>query len=78
MLFARLIELYSYLIFARVIFGWFPVSRGGTMEQIYSFLYTVTEPVLGPVRRALPSGVIDFSPIVVGIGLQILAQAIAR
>ena len=34
---------------------------------------TVTEPVLGPLRRALPSmGGLDFSPMVLLIGLQML------
>jgi YggT family protein len=48
------------------------------MESIYSGLYTVTEPVLGPVRRALPPlGGFDLSPIVVIFGLQLLSRVIA-
>jgi uncharacterized protein YggT (Ycf19 family) len=75
---ARLIQLYGLLIFGRVILSWFPISRGGAMESIYNVLYSVTEPVLGPVRRALPAmGGIDFSPIVVIIGLQLLGSVFA-
>jgi len=44
---------------------------------VFSFLYTITEPLLGPVRRAIPplrmGGMgIDLSPIIVIFGLQIL------
>jgi YggT family protein len=74
----RLVYLYSLLIFGRIILSWFPISRGSPMESIYSGLYTVTEPVLGPVRRALPPlGGFDLSPIVVIFGLQLLSRVIA-
>ena len=77
MLLAQIVQIYILLIFGRVIFSWFPISRGSPMESVYSFLYTVTEPVLGPVRRALPPlGGFDLSPIVVMIGLQLLVSKI--
>ena len=41
-----LLNIYLILIFARIILSWFPVSPGGALAQIFSFLYTVTEPVL--------------------------------
>ncbi len=75
---ARLIQLYSLLIFGRIILSWFPISRGSAMESIYNVLYSVTEPVLGPVRRALPPmGGFDLSPIVVIIGLQLLGSVVS-
>lgn len=78
MFFANLIRLYGYILFARIIFSWFPVSRGGLMEQIYSVLYTITEPVLGPLRRAIPPiGGFDFSPLVAFFGLNILASIVS-
>lgn len=44
---------------------------------IYSFLYTVTEPILGPVRRILPPlGGFDLSPIIVIFGIEILGSRI--
>jgi len=47
------------------------------MEQIYNVLYQVTEPVLGPLRRALPPlGGLDLSPIVAFFALQLLSSAI--
>ncbi len=75
---ARLVDLYGLLIFGRVILSWFPISRGGAMESIYNVLYSVTEPVLGPVRRSLPAmGGFDISPIVVILGLRLLGSVLA-
>ena len=79
MLLYRLLQIYILLVLGRVLLSWFPISRGSPMESIYSFLFSVTEPVLGPVRRALPPlGGFDLSPIVVIFGLQLLGQALAR
>jgi YggT family protein len=44
-------------------------------------LYSLTEPVLGPIRRVLPpmrlGGMgLDLSPIIVLIGLQIISRAL--
>jgi YggT family protein len=72
---ANLVQLYILLILGRVLLSWFPISRGTPMETVYSALYTVTEPVLGPVRRALPPlGGFDLSPIIVIFGLQLLVS----
>ena len=74
--FCSLITLYLVALFARIILSWFPLQPGGAMASIFSILYQVTEPVLGPVRRIIPPiGMgIDLSPIIVIFGLQILAQ----
>lgn len=46
-------------------------SRGG------AFLVTMTEPILAPVRRVMPStGMLDFSPLVVCIVLSLFIQAL--
>jgi YggT family protein len=76
-----LLNLYLILLFARIILSWFPVQPGGPMAQIFSFLYTITEPVLGPVRRAIPpigmGGMgFDLSPIIVIIGMRVLASLV--
>ena len=72
------LNLYFIALFARIILSWFPVSPGGAMAQIFSFLYTITEPVLGPIRRAIPpigmGGMgFDLSPIIVIIGVRVIA-----
>ena len=77
----NLLNIYLILIFARIILSWFPVSPGGALAQIFSFLYTVTEPVLGGIRRVIPpigmGGMgFDLSPIIVIVGVQILERAV--
>ncbi len=74
-LIASLINLYVLAIFARAILSFFPISQGSPVAGVASFLYRITEPVLAPVRRALPPmGGLDLSPLVVIIGLQIAAR----
>lgn len=63
-------QAYGAVIFARIIMSWFPISPGTPMASVFSFLYTVTEPVLGPLRRVLPPvGIggmgLDLSPMIV-------------
>jgi YggT family protein len=70
---AMLLQIYSFIILARVLISWFPnVDESNSIVQ---FLYDVTEPVLRPVRDVLPqtSG-IDFSPLVVLIAISVLTR----
>ena len=57
----------TLLVMARVLLSWFdPAGR----SPAASFVVAATEPILGPIRRALPStGAIDLSPFVVLIVL---------
>ena len=63
-----LINVYEFILVARALVSWFPIDQG---NPIISFLYTVTEPVLRPVRDllmripALQSFPIDFSVLIV-------------
>lgn len=64
----------TILIFVRCIISWFPIGRD---NFILRFVYNITEPILGPIRRLLdksPIGgyMIDFSPIVAYILLQVI------
>lgn len=57
-------------IFVRVLLSWIPVQLP---LGIADFLFSATEPVLGPIRRALPAmGGIDFSPFLAVIAIQIV------
>jgi len=72
-----LIWIYVLLLFGTIILSWFPVEPGSGLERVHLALRTVTEPVLGPVRRVLPplrigAGAVDLSPIVVFFGLRIV------
>jgi YggT family protein len=76
-LLCSLISVYYIVLIARVILSWFPLQPGTPMASIGSIIYQLTEPVMGPVRRVIPSvGMIDISPIVVFFGLRILQSAI--
>ena len=72
-LLCSLISVYFIVLFARIILSWFPMQPGTAMASIASIIYQLTEPVMGPVRRLIPTiGMIDISPIVVFFGLRIL------
>jgi YggT family protein len=76
-LLCSLISVYYIILFARVILSWFPLQPGTALASIASIIYQLTEPVMGPVRRIIPTvGMIDISPIVVFFGLRILQGAI--
>ncbi len=71
------LQLYVVVLFARILMSWFPISPGSPMATVFSVLYNLTEPVLGPVRRLLPpmsfGGMgFDLSPIVVTLAIQFL------
>ncbi len=77
----RLLDAYLIVMFARIILSWFPVEPGSGLAQVYGFLYAITEPVLGPIRRVIPplgmGGMgLDLSPLVVFFGISILRGAI--
>jgi YggT family protein len=60
-----LLSLFLIAVFGRVILSWFPIQPGSTMASVYRFLLTITEPVLGPLRRVVPPlGAFDLSPLI--------------
>lgn len=74
---SALLQLYIVVIFVRVILSWFPISPDSPLAVVYRFVYALTEPVLGPIRRVMPGvGVggmgLDLSPIIVLLGLQLI------
>jgi YggT family protein len=62
------------LIFARFIFSWVrPDPYHPVWGPMVRFTYQVTEPLLAPIRRVLPSmGGLDFSPFILLLGLNFL------
>ncbi len=77
----RLLDAYLIIMFARIILSWFPVEPGSGLATVYGFLYSLTEPVLGPIRRVVPplgmGGMgLDLSPLIVFFGISILRSAI--
>ena len=72
----ELLRLYSYVLLLRVIMSWFPPSSSqGALGTVQLWLFKMTEPVLGPIRRKLPPmGGLDLSPMLLLIALQFLAS----
>lgn len=66
------------LILVRVISSYFPHNPNGT---VFRFVYDVTEPILGPLRRLIPvprTMPLDFSPIVAYLLLELVEQFVLR
>ena len=74
-LICQLLQLYIIVIIAGALLSWFPTQPGGGLHQVRMLIARVTDPVMLPVRRAVGAsfGGIDFSPIIVILGLQLLA-----
>ncbi len=75
------LQVYWIVLVARIIMEWIPVSYDHPLARLRSVLRSVTEPILGPLRRLLPpvrlGGVgLDLSPIILLITLSLLAEAI--
>lgn len=75
---SQLIGIYVLVLLARIVLSWFPVNPSGPFASINRVLFQVTEPVLGPARRMIPSiGPIDISPIAVFIVLRLVQGLLA-
>ncbi len=57
-----LISIGYVLFLIRSVISWIEVDRD---NQFVVFLYNITEPLLAPVRKYMPAGTIDFSPMAV-------------
>ncbi len=60
---ATLAQLFILAIIIRAILSWFPASR--TLAPVSAVLSDVTDPVLRPIQRRLPTfGGFDLSPLI--------------
>ena len=63
------LQIYVWLVIAQAVLSWliaFNVvnTRNQFVAMLWDFLYRITEPVLGPIRRIMPNlGGIDISPV---------------
>lgn len=80
----QVLDLYMYILIASAIMSWliaFNVVnlRNQVVSAIASFLYTMTEPLLRPIRRFMPNaGGLDLSFLVLWFGIILLEQIIIR
>ena len=77
------LNLYTWVLIASAIFSWlyaFNVinSSNQFVNSVGNFLYAVTEPVFEWFREHIPVvfGGIDFSPLIVIIGIQLIQRVI--
>jgi len=64
-------------IFVRVILSWIPNAR--LPFGLGEFVWNVSEPILGPIRRAIPLfGGFDFSPLVALLLIQLATSVLLR
>lgn len=70
-----ILYIYGWVIIARVVISWVNADPYNRLVQI---IYDTTEPILGRVRQLLPInfGGLDFSPIIVVIGIWFLQEII--
>lgn len=67
------LQIYQLILLGRVLLSWIP--NVDYNNPIVKFLYQATEPVLAPIRNALPPmGGVDLSPLVVFFGITILMR----
>jgi YggT family protein len=72
---------YSLLILAYIVlslvYAFARIPYSVTLNKVFEFLREVSEPLLGPFRRIIPSfGAFDFSPIIALIVLRIVASIV--
>jgi YggT family protein len=78
------IDIYWWIVVASFVMSWliaFDVinTRSQAVYSIRRGLAAMTEPVYEPIRRILPTfGGLDFSPMIVILGLQFLSNAITH
>ena len=68
-----LLNFYMWIVIARAVLSW---VNPDPYNPIVRFIYNITEPVLGWIRRIVPLqfGGIDFSPIIVFLAIVFLQQ----
>lgn len=77
-----IVEIYLYIVIARVVLSWFPIGPDSPFRPVVRALGAVTDPILTPLRRVLPplrvGGMgIDLSPIILLVALEIVLQILA-
>ncbi|MGK7345282.1 MAG: YggT family protein [Candidatus Nitrospinota bacterium M3_3B_026] len=64
------LTIYLWVVIIRALISWVSPDP---YNPIVQFLYRVTDPVMRPIQRAIPmAGGIDFSPIVLILGIYFL------
>ncbi|MGH8871786.1 MAG: YggT family protein [Acidimicrobiia bacterium] len=78
-----ILQVYFYAVLAWVILSWIPTSSEHPLGRVNVFLDRIIYPVILPLRRIIPplrigGGMLDLSPIVLLIGLQLLMTLVGN
>lgn len=79
MIVCLLLTAYSFILFVRIILSWVSMawSPPPSLAPAIGVIYDLTEPVLGFVRRYIPTaGGIDFSPLVIFLVISAIQRSI--
>jgi YggT family protein len=70
-------RIYELVVIVRVLFSWIRVDEYHPVAQ---WVYRLTEPLLEPIRRILPTGRtgIDFSPLLLLLALSVVQQMLKK
>jgi YggT family protein len=70
-------RIYEVIVIIRVLFSWIRVDNSHPVVQ---WIYRLTEPLLEPIRRILPTGNIgiDFSPFILLLALALVRNMLLR
>lgn len=79
-LIVSLADAYSMIIFIYVLMSWLPNTSTGVIGDIYRVLGRICDPFLNLFKRFIPpiGGVVDISPIIALLVLQLLVRFIVR
>lgn len=68
---------YALALIAMMLLSWFPLRPGGTPARVQRVLLRITDPLVVPLRRAMPSmGMIDPSPLIVLLAVLFLRSLV--
>lgn len=69
-----------WAILIRVLLSWLPMAgiRIDPYNPVIQFLFSITDPILEPLRKYTTIGMIDLSPIVALIGLGFIESLLVR
>jgi YggT family protein len=74
---AAILNIFLFVLLVRVVLSYIPSQPGSALGTVQRVFEAVTEPVLRPVRKAVPplragGAAIDLSPIIVWVAILII------
>lgn len=75
----KTVEMYEWVLIARILLSWAPMLGLNVdfYKQPFKLINDLTEPAFRPFRGLLTFGMMDFSPILLFIGVGLIKQALA-